>query len=1171
MQNKSTIGYLNKQYKSVLKKCIFLSAALLLSSTANALNIYNDVTNIAELRDTITNNDYARLANDITVEGSITFAEVAHIYGNGFALNGGNKNSTISFSASGLLSNVLLKNFATTSAAEADVKGGAFVNLVTSNDANIIATFINNSVHSKSVGSYSAQGGGVYNEGTIAVLYSDFTNNSAKSDNGNALGGALYNEGGITLLSGTYKNNQADSGGAIANISVINTINAVFENNKAQEFGGAIANEYEIYSIQGIFKNNTAGTHGGAIYNTGELSIISDSGTTLFEGNKANNISNAIYNTGELYINAVMNTSNSGYVDIKDNITGDINNAMILINDPDFIKNSTGFVMMDGIFSGNSVGIVSGYLNFADGSIKQHVADGGFSVGRNAITYLDADFKNSQIDTINATSGEIKGTIGFRVLSDINTQSLSNYTIFADAISGIDRNTFADAYTNNYLYEFSHSSSEFTQTQTDKALDVAFQASKKRTFSLTSDLSLDYDVNAMNDGNLTIFGNGKYVIDGSNTYDLGDLQKGTLNLLDLIITNAADSASSYGGALTTERGSNLNVFNTTFKNNTSYVGNIFGGVLYLNGKTSIFNSTFANNTANATSTNAYGGAIYNDSDATTNIYNTSFTDNKASGADAKGGAIYNTGKLNIYAVNGNTEFSGNKAGDKANAIYAGGNSSNIKLMAHNGSIIFNDPISGSPDSGGITIGNQDHMGTIELNADMSEFYGNVKLDYGVLKVGSAIGKDENGFTNFFSGGFFSQSGAALDAQNSTIDKFDTTNWTGDTQAFIDVDLSGDGSIDFFEISSKATKIMISGFNIINPTDVISKELIVTNNGSKVKLDEAVQTIYTPIYAYDIDDTKLQSDGILSFTGSTKNQGFTPSILNTTSSRHAKATVLTNVVKKAINPQNRVELNNLGSGDEPSSIFTSAWVDFSGASEDVDLDGLKVDNDTYIALVGADIKGETTKGWNVLYSIYAGYIASEQKYSDVKTNQDGLVVGVGAKYSKDAIYSALTANIGMSFVDTTNSFGKEDFEMYNFSVASKTGVDFDIYSDKYTLSPSMTLGYHYIHTPDYRDASNNLISSDGLNIFTVTPEIKFSINYGDYKPFVAASYHWNIHSGGDVTAGDALLPNLTADSYAEYSIGLDATITQNISGYAQINATQGDVEGYGAQAGIKWEF
>ncbi len=679
---------------------------------------------------------------------------------------------------------------------------------------------------------------------------------------------------------------------------------------------------------------------------------------------------------------------------------------------------------------------------------------------------------------------------------------------------------------------------------------------------------------------------------------------GVMNVYNSTFTNnvAFDTANiglTYGGAIDNKTGL-ANIYNSYFANNSAKIG---GGAIINDGTLHIHNSAFVENKANSTSIligsqggaisnygtvyihdtlfeknlatadnlDGLGGAIYNQLDESVYIYNSSFFDNVAQDL---GGAIYNDQDLYIYAIDDKTVFSGNMAGGVSNAIY---NTCLVNLLANeNGSIVFDDKIT-SIINAPMNIGDTDYSGKVILNADMSGVLGINTLRNGSLVIGNNMGVDNNGDLNMFGGGMIVDTvlggKSFLDMANGDYNKYNASNKLDlrtDLYANIDVDLETKKADKFVGLETS----LGSGNVIIDAID-LKKDFMANNlavevaqiSGDRIKLSDDAKTIVTPIHTYSVSDANLASKGELIFNV----EGYHSSVLASSNAKKAHGLVLTDITKHVLTPNNTpTTFNNLASGDEPK--LATFWFDAKGLSEEVELGDSHIDNDTYLAIGGFDIKGELFYDWNIRYSIYGGYVGSRQEYDDVKINQDGFAVGLGARFEKNNIFSAFTTNFITSFVDGNHAFGSENFNIYSGSLGNKTGYYYHFADNKYTLKPNLTFAYHYVHTQDYTNAANVEISSDDLQIFHIAPELKFVANLDNgFSPYVAASYNWNIESGGDVNADNILLPSLAVENYAEYAIGFGKNFASDIHSYAEVILTSGDRSGGGVHIGMKWQF
>jgi len=151
-----------------------------------------------------------------------------------------------------------------------------------------------------------------------------------------------------------------------------------------------------------------------------------------------------------------------------------------------------------------------------------------------------------------------------------------------------------------------------------------------------------------------------------------DQNIGSLTIINSTLNYNNAKGKGYGGAIS-NRESVLTIINSTIMNNTVFGddGGPYGGAIYNNYNATLINNTFANNTALASS---MGGAIYNEGNLT--IFNNTFTNNNAH----MGAGIFNFKNLIVS----NSTFDSNKGYDGA-GIFSRGNI----LIIHNVSFINN--------------------------------------------------------------------------------------------------------------------------------------------------------------------------------------------------------------------------------------------------------------------------------------------------------------------------------------------------------------------------------------------------------------------------------------------------------------------------------------------------
>ena len=143
-----------------------------------------------------------------------------------------------------------------------------------------------------------------------------------------------------------------------------------------------------------------------------------------------------------------------------------------------------------------------------------------------------------------------------------------------------------------------------------------------------------------------------------------------LNIYTTTMTN--NRATNFGGAIHTNSASPLFIQSSSFISNSARQN---GGAIYASGGTNITNSTFITNATTATTGSGGGGAFYTNSPNPVNINNSTFSNNSAlptTNGDA--GAVYiNAGTTNIY----NSTFFNNRAFRGGAIKFLGGTAVNV--------------------------------------------------------------------------------------------------------------------------------------------------------------------------------------------------------------------------------------------------------------------------------------------------------------------------------------------------------------------------------------------------------------------------------------------------------------------------------------------------------------
>ena len=152
----------------------------------------------------------------------------------------------------------------------------------------------------------------LFNEGTLTVTHSIFSDNTTLTRGSVSTGSAIENAGILTVTDSTFSNNSADSqmtqslGGALENTGTATISNSTFSNNSASgpdSRGGAIFNEGTLIVIDSTFSNNSASSNGGyavggGIYNEDKLIVV---GSTFSNNSASSSGSSSFAGGGGIY------------------------------------------------------------------------------------------------------------------------------------------------------------------------------------------------------------------------------------------------------------------------------------------------------------------------------------------------------------------------------------------------------------------------------------------------------------------------------------------------------------------------------------------------------------------------------------------------------------------------------------------------------------------------------------------------------------------------------------------------------------------------------------------------------------------------------------------------------------------------------------------------------
>lgn len=448
-------------------------------------------------------------------------------------------------------------------------------------------------------------------------------------------------------------------------------------------------------------------------------------------------------------------------------------------------------------------------------------------------------------------------------------------------------------------------------------------------------------------------------------------------------------------------------------------------------------------------------------------------------------------KLNINSKKHNVIIDGNIiSNDKNNIVNFSGN-----LIGFKGNL--ND-ITANIDSILIKDGNDSRV-NYNLNGGVLK-YTNDNYLYNPLKELNSI--------NF--------NGGALDLTNSKVNNImlDNISLLAPSNMFIDADLAN-LSLDSLNAASVSgdKALNIQRINLLSDSKGGYTSLNFTQNPTLMKNINYTgnKTLYSPISRYLVDYDN--SAGNFNF----KRTGFNPAVLAAPVAAQVGSYLSQmNIDRQAFSNMDTTMLmtrkqhytmklaNKIAyqsSGSDGIIIFNpnqtleqnkNAWFRPFTTFENVGLkNGPRVNNTAYGSLFGGDSELlELKHGWDMTYSIYAGYTGSHQSYDNVGIYQNGGTLGASTAFYKGNFFTGLTANIGANNAQASTMYGNEDFTMLATGIAGKSGYNFEFLDGKFIIQPNYLMSYTFVNTFDYTNKAGININSDPLRAIQIEPGIKF---------------------------------------------------------------------------------
>ena len=687
----------------------------------------------------------------------------------------------------------------------------------------------------------------------------------------------------------------------------------------------------------------------------------------------------------------------------------------------------------------------------------------------------------------------------------------------------------------------------------------------------------------------------------------------------LFSNNYVEGGAINGGLLELSTGSGNAagkslIVNSTFSNNTINATNSArigrGAVIFLgNGvSASLVDTSFLNNTANTANTSKNIGIVRNDF-------------GKLNIVSKDKDVVFSGNTIN---GNSNSIFNESSVPHKA--------TTNINVNSGR-KVIFDDAIDGSSgvlsdininDSTNTLPTNYevDSLGTVVFNTSISN--NNINIYGGRIEIGTNGATFNNAPVTI--GGASNPASVVISSQNGLIDNTDfgslTINQGSTLNLAIDIDLAN-RTKDTFDASGSTslsgTPITINNMNVIDYGDA---DVTVVNMAMGSLTDyinyDLPDSLESPVFTYKLTFDNTSKD--LTFSRSMNKYLYNESVSmrSLASTQHdisrkilekdslfkfdiaSEKLVLSDRIKYRSKPIKRKIFNlvrvdsetdavRMAKGEDVYGILASlytqkkgneslaksgVWFDAFGSKEDrkYDHDFPTVKDNYFSILLG--LNSETKKfdnGVRAYGNVYLGYLRGNQKYTGSKVTNDGAYLGgsVVAEYNNFVL--GFTGNLGFSSNDASHRFGKDSYDNYWLSLATKFGYNWVI-TDKYLLEPSIYLSYTFVKGDDYTSKSTVRIKQDNLNSLQLAPALKFTRMFEDAQALsLQAKYVSELVNGSKMKANTFSGLDLGEGNFLEYGISYDKIIQDKFSVNLELNRRDGDTKGWNGGVGLKFLF
>lgn len=966
---------------------------------------------------------------------------------------------------------------------------------------------------------------------------------------------------------------------------VIRANNVIFSNNEivitdARQFAG---------SDPDLVRKKPVSVNGGAIYVAGSAKISDGK----FIGNQA--VINSVVSAGQTARGGAI--FNKGYMELD---------RLTFSNNQVSAENAYGGALYNDKAEANSNNEMLSKLKVNDSSFSGNIVNAG-KIGRGGAIY-----NNSITETT------------------ISNSSFSNNSITVDNDKKVISDTlqgFGGAVYNSGKIKISAATADVEITNNAISIKGEMTDENARGGAIYNDNNGTFELDAT-----------RNIVISSNKAGLGGAlyNAGTFNILASDVGMVAFNGNTglSGGAVYNAGGilyleSMGETKNILFSSNSATgEANGQGGAVYV--KSGIVNFDLADKSSlgfeNNTAVQA-GGALSIQQNGTFELTNSDSGDIyfKANSAGKQGGAIYNEGTITLDSGKGNINFEQNTA-EKGGAIY---NTGVFKVkLGENGQLTFASNSDSLYNSGTFAVeGNSLSTSTVNLNADV---LGNGIFslkDSKLVMANASIDKNQklnvvNGFIDMQgssqlylkSGDILSDTNIStvesavinytasesapdirlantlthagiLNAQDGVISTISVNNLVGNNGSiYLDVDSSNN--------TSDVLKVNNSASGTINVK--LSNGEVLNNEGVKIKFAETATdsgfnfTFQNDDTVYTLETVKEEKDGVLSWYlyhgGSVRAEVVNYLMLPRAAVEQTRAINL-DISANDNSPRIRYEYgygNKLRRVQDDNSKV-SLWVSpvYRQAT-------FKSPVETKGDIVGGDFSLNV----NLSESSKTGLFVSYRTGSYDQNGENGQYYNKTAKTSLDLdstliglYYHKYFSQFylkGMAYAGEQKA-NVDSGEVTASAKAIQGGAEVEMgynakVSERATLTPMAKASYDYINFDEFTDSSGKKTSYDTIHDIEVEAGLKLSYNFNNAKQlptvgYVKGSVVQLLENGGSATVQnvkfDDMLKNETS---GRVEIGLDAMLTKNfaIGGFGNYTAGS-DYNGFAVGGNMKYTW